>query len=208
MDPKEDFLIKDRIDWTPTLIRKIFMWAIIVIAAICGLMVFIGYLEIKKQEYDLKQEQVNYRKLVIDTKKMEDDFVARSKADTFGGKTPEETINLLIEALMQKDVELAVKYFSINTQLKARKNLQDELNDNLTFTDSINYFTEVKNQGEKTCSSNESCSFSYTYVTTEDKTMHIEGSADSLFVLKGSERTKVIDLIKNTYTNIWKVVEH
>jgi len=31
--------------------------------------------------------------------------------DTYGGKTPEETLNLFIEALKKEDLELASKYF-------------------------------------------------------------------------------------------------
>ena len=35
------------------------------------------------------------------------------EADTYGGKTPEETLQLFIEALENRDLELASKYFSI-----------------------------------------------------------------------------------------------
>ena len=37
------------------------------------------------------------------------------KADTWGGKTPQETLDLFIDALRKGDVELASKYFLIET---------------------------------------------------------------------------------------------
>jgi hypothetical protein len=36
-------------------------------------------------------------------------------ADTYGGKTPEETLKLFIEALKAGDIELASKYFALET---------------------------------------------------------------------------------------------
>jgi|SRR3989344_4978474 len=36
------------------------------------------------------------------------------RADTYGGKTPEETLKLFVEALKKEDVELASKYFLLD----------------------------------------------------------------------------------------------
>lgn len=36
------------------------------------------------------------------------------KNDTYGGKTPEETYNLFVDALKKQDVDLAVKYFILD----------------------------------------------------------------------------------------------
>ena len=41
--------------------------------------------------------------------------------DTYGGATPEETLRLFIEALEQKDIGLASKYFMIDTGLSRQK---------------------------------------------------------------------------------------
>ncbi len=35
------------------------------------------------------------------------------RQDTYGGKTPEETLKLFVEALKKEDIELAAKYFSL-----------------------------------------------------------------------------------------------
>ena len=45
------------------------------------------------------------------------------KEDTYGGKTPEETLALFIDALKKGDTDLAAKYFIIDEQEKWRKNL-------------------------------------------------------------------------------------
>src|SRR3989344_9343686 len=42
-------------------------------------------------------------------------FEDAMKADTFGGKTPQETLNMFIDALKKGDVELAAKYFELET---------------------------------------------------------------------------------------------
>ncbi len=42
------------------------------------------------------------------------------KNDTWGGKTPEETYNLFVDALKKEDVDLAVKYISLDIERQAR----------------------------------------------------------------------------------------
>lgn len=42
------------------------------------------------------------------------------KQDTYGGKTPEETFNLFVDALKNEDVDLAVKYFVLDPDRRAR----------------------------------------------------------------------------------------
>ena len=41
-------------------------------------------------------------------------YEKQMRADTYGGKTPEETLKLFIEALKKEDVELASKYFILD----------------------------------------------------------------------------------------------
>jgi len=45
--------------------------------------------------------------------------------DTFGGETPEETIQLFIEALEAGDIDLATKYFVIDKQAERKKILEE-----------------------------------------------------------------------------------
>ncbi|OGN23567.1 MAG: hypothetical protein A2918_00640 [Candidatus Yanofskybacteria bacterium RIFCSPLOWO2_01_FULL_42_49] len=46
-------------------------------------------------------------------------------ADTYGGKTPEETYDMFIDALKKGDVELASKYFVVEDQEKWNKTLSE-----------------------------------------------------------------------------------
>ncbi|MEM4648274.1 MAG: hypothetical protein QXO12_03140 [Candidatus Pacearchaeota archaeon] len=41
------------------------------------------------------------------------------KEDVYGGKTPEETLKLFIEALKKEDIELASKYFMLETNTQS-----------------------------------------------------------------------------------------
>lgn len=57
----------------------------------------------------------------------EQDLKARERRyaeDTYGGSTPEETLELFIAALKKEDIDLAVRYFIIDKQEEWRGNLQ------------------------------------------------------------------------------------
>ena len=45
--------------------------------------------------------------------------------DTYGGKTPEETYSMFLDALKKKDIELASKYFVLNKQDQYKKALSE-----------------------------------------------------------------------------------
>src|SRR3990167_11080939 len=47
--------------------------------------------------------------------KVEKAYVEAMTADTYGGKTPRETLDMFIDALKKGDVELAAKYFELET---------------------------------------------------------------------------------------------
>jgi len=49
------------------------------------------------------------------------------KEDTFGGKTPEETFNLFVDALKNEDIDLAIKYIVLD--IERRQNYWDEFNE-------------------------------------------------------------------------------
>ena len=52
------------------------------------------------------------------------DLERRYAEDTYGGKTPEETLELFIDALKAGDIELASKYFLIGEQEEWRKKIE------------------------------------------------------------------------------------
>src|SRR3989344_4665014 len=57
------------------------------------------------------------------TQKQYEDLKKLYEADTYGGKTPEETLALFIDALKKGDTDLAAKYVWIDDQEKVRVDL-------------------------------------------------------------------------------------
>ncbi len=58
-----------------------------------------------------RQNQENYEKYLD----WREDFEEAMKNDIYGGKTPEETLKMFIDALKKDDVELASKYFMLRS---------------------------------------------------------------------------------------------
>ena len=55
------------------------------------------------------EEEATYEKAIEHRAQLEEAM----RKDTYGGKTPQETLNLFIEALRKNDIELAFLYFNI-----------------------------------------------------------------------------------------------
>lgn len=70
-----------------------------------------GYLVWDKNFSQEAETQKNYDKYLT----WEEKYQEAMKNDTYGGKTPQETLDLFVEALRAEDVELASKYFVLNT---------------------------------------------------------------------------------------------
>ena len=73
----------------------------------------------------LYQDAVEYEKL---KQKSIEEETKLLKQDTYGGKTPEETLKLFVQALKQKDPELASKYYLPWKQEEAKKEMEDWIN--------------------------------------------------------------------------------
>ena len=96
MQPKKRFKIGLK-HWTGTLI----------IAVIAGFVIF-GL--IRGQEF-----LANFL-VSRETKKIQRELERPYREDKYGGKTPEETFDLFLEALRKDDIDLASKYFEIENQ--------------------------------------------------------------------------------------------
>lgn len=57
-----------------------------------------------------RQNAENYQKYL----EWQANYEKAMKEDTYGGKTPEETLQMFIEALKKEDIELASKYFILD----------------------------------------------------------------------------------------------
>ena len=94
--------------------RKLWKFVVVFLAiiliAVAGYWAWTAYLspEAKRSRAATENYERLYKGLVTD-------FEDAMKADTWGGKTPQETLDLFIDALRKGDVELASKYFLIET---------------------------------------------------------------------------------------------
>jgi len=50
-----------------------------------------------------------------------DEYYQKFAEDTYGGKTPQETLDMFIEALENGDIDLAAKYFAMDDNLSRKK---------------------------------------------------------------------------------------
>lgn len=63
-----------------------------------------------RRDRELQRNYLQYQKGMSE-------FEAAMRADTYGGKTPQETLDMFVDALKKGDVELASKYFALNGPL-------------------------------------------------------------------------------------------
>ena len=97
------------------------------------------------------------------------------REDTYGGKTPEETYDMFLDALRKGDTELASKYFIIEKQDDWKKTLEEYENNNLLVS-FVSELEETKSVWKKSNKSNEKiASFTYINSIKEDKTVDFEG---------------------------------
>ena len=89
---------------------KFIVWFVILVFGVYVLIwVYENYFSEKAKE--TKQQQKNYEKYLA----WKSSYEKAMSEDTYGGKTPEETLNLFVEALKKEDLELASKYFVLNS---------------------------------------------------------------------------------------------
>lgn len=104
------------------------------------------------------------------------------RTDTYGGKTPQETLNIFIDALRKNDLELASKYFVLREDGTRDPQILENLKSKTPkiIADMINVFEKAK--------------------PTKSP---IENGAGFLYEYNGQEY--LIELQKNTYSKIWKI---
>lgn len=127
------------------------------------------------------------------------------KQDFVGGKTPEETMEMVIEALEKNDVELASRYYSVEVRELALKSLESEFSKNNNLSLSTKYFSDVFYKGiGKFNKDKTKKSFNFSYITSSTSTTTV--GVDTVVVPAGSVSTKFLDL-KLNINNIWKIVQ-
>jgi len=157
-------------------IPTIFVLGILVIVSIYYYPKFSEWREQRRQEKIIEK----YDKAVAELEQ-------KRKNDTFGGKTPEETVEKFLSVLKTGDLELASKYYEMALQKKALTNLKEEKQKYGDISHTINYFEEVISKGIKGCAN-------------IDK--DYGGCVYEFEIDIGIEE---IGLSLNKFTNIWKI---
>jgi len=96
---------------------KIF-WIIVIILFVLMLT------ELGLRYYDRWHGQKRVEELARELERIESERTAALAADTIGGETPQETLRMFIDAVEAGDYELESKYFVIEKQEEAKKELR------------------------------------------------------------------------------------
>ena len=100
---------------------------IIISVAILGGGFFVGIYS--RDYYKGWQDRQSVRNLMKSYEQAQKDEEARKMADTYGGKTPQETLQMFIDAVEKGDYELASRYF-VEKKREDEKNKLGEVKNN------------------------------------------------------------------------------
>jgi hypothetical protein len=94
--------------------------------------IFIAFLLIWGfDEYRKYEDRKKLDRFVEETKRLQKEEYDRAMADTYGGKTPQETLRMYIEAVERGDYELASRYFVLGKREDELKSFRNVSEDNL-----------------------------------------------------------------------------
>lgn len=102
----------------------------IVLLTIIGFFGFLFVLNYGLEKYNQSKQWQEIKKSAEMFQKAEKELYQQMMADTYGGKTPQETLGLFISAVEKGDYELAGKYFVNNNQAKWKNMLSEAENNN------------------------------------------------------------------------------
>jgi hypothetical protein len=172
---------------------------------------FLGAYEAEIVEYFGKKRDAKIMEQAESQRLM---YLNLQQNDNYGGKTPEETLDLYIEALKALDIELASKYYEISLE---EPNLQKrEVEDLKTFISKegnldliIEEVENIKNLGKKNIWSETEVSFVYSFITEEEiqDISIISREEITTIIPKGTELDVGYALKLNSYTKVWKIIQ-
>ncbi len=198
MEPQDE----DKMVWDRKLFWKVMKWVGIFLFSFYLILILVSYFGPDIQSYLNKKTAENYFKKIEAEEK---ELIELAKADTYGGKTPEETLDLYIEALKKGDVELASKYSRVDQWEEALLDLNKaKQKDNLAFA--VKFATSVHDKGKKTCSKQDYCYFLYEFITEKKETFEFGTEGDTLTVPAGSKDDYSLGFELSKFSNLWKIV--
>lgn len=185
-------------------IKKILKWVSVVLIILLTFLWWVGSNEEKVVKMVNDWRAQRYDKAL---QKYEDELKAKYTADTDGGKTPEETIDLFIAALKAGDIEKASKYYVLEKQQEELRHLKEDILGKYgDLQMSIDFYSEIKEKGVRKCNDKgDGCTFEYEYVVTETKTLPVRGRTEVVVIPAGEKSLKSIDIGLNHFSGVWKI---
>ena len=161
---------------------------IIIIAIVFLLIVVAGYIAGNLTKYGL-----DVRKADKTVERFQGSLEEPYKKDVYGGKTPEETWAMYIDALKKGDIDLAIKYYAVGDQEKREKFLAEEKQ-----IDSLKLYLEQLSVPLQKDNS------------LPDFILANKESAYYYYMVKDLETGEMIkntvELYLNPYTKVWKIL--
>lgn len=191
--------------------KKIILWVVGVIIAVLVFLWFLGAYGYQIQNYFIQKSQEKYLAQIEENRAR---LLEAQRNDIYGGKTPEETLDLYITALKAGDVELASKYSEISIE---KPNFQKEELDGLKELIQrdgdlhivLENMDDILKKGVKNIWSDVKVSFVYYYITTEESTSTSMFSGQEIITVrpKGTKEKVGVSLQLNPYTKVWKIIQ-
>jgi hypothetical protein len=191
-------------------ILKAVYWIVGIVIVILAFLSFLGFYGQKIQNYFILKQQ---EKMLAEGQKRAAEILELQKNDTYGGKTPEETLDLYIKALKVGDIELASKYSEISIEnVDLQKNELESFKSEIQRDGDLHVVLEnmdnIKENGVKNVWSKTEVSFVYYFVTKGQSTSTTIISRQEIETVypRGFEEHIGISLKLNPYTNVWKII--
>lgn len=145
-----------------------------------------GGFSILKERVQMVIDMYRVRKATEQFYKGLEQYYQVFREDTYGGKTPQETLNMFIEALEKGDIDLAAKYFAMDEN-QSRKDAEDGLKKAFEENRIPTIIKYLKKATPATDNSNTSTTAIF-YIPNENKEIIHE-----------------IEFILNEYSGVWKI---
>lgn len=120
----------------------------IVLLTIAGFFGFLFVLNYGLEKYNQNKQWQEIKKSAEMFQKAEQELYQQMMADTYGGKTPQETLQMYIEAVEKGDYELASKYMVKENQEKESRGLLNIKDDQKFLKEYLNDIKKAEPDGE------------------------------------------------------------
>lgn len=151
---------------------------------------------------------LNNLRIYWEAQRLQDEWEKPYREDTYGGKTPEETYDMFLDALREGDTTLASRYFVVDEQVKWEKTFDQYKDRNIIsdFVKELEYTRTVWKKMPLPSSDDRlfknTISFEYATVVEKNTTADFEGQK---ITIPAGNYTNSTTFELNTYTKIWKV---